>query len=286
MPLSPVSPGYSPTSPAYSPTSLVDDDDLEGNAVSPQYQPTPDPVDRTLRQPPRIVRHPANAPGGRVRSLSPSLAPPVLGPPLPPAMRGSPRNVPLFPRVVRRSRVVDDDDLEGNWLRRIDSLPIVPPARIPAPPTPFELPPAAVAATPPPLEPEEADEVDEAFAVLCLVCTAPIRGDTARLVCEAGHGCCNTCAVKLETNAMPCPTCRRPFQMSAAPVWNETLDKLNAAGKRIATHECELVEARGKIAKLQEELATAEKARTAAEVEAREAQRAVVRVVMEGVGRA
>jgi hypothetical protein len=61
--------------------------------------------------------------------------------------------------------------------------------------------------------------------------------------------------------------------MGGAPVWNETLDKLNAAGKRIATNECELVEARGKIAKLEQALTTAE-------AEAREAQRAVVRVVM------
>ena len=283
MPNSPVSPGYSPTyvprSPPYSPT-------YELTTHSPTYElttPTPDPVDRTLRQPPPIVRqrHLAYAPGAaglssRVRSLSPSLAPPVLGPPLPPAMRGSPRNVPLFRRADAPSpdpplhRVVNDDDLEGNWWRRIDDDQ----------PTPFELPPAAVAAAPPPPEPEEAEEVDEAFAVLCLVCTAPIRGDTARLICEAGHGCCNTCAVKLETKAMRCPSCRRPFKMGAAPVWNETLDKLNAASKRIATHECELVQARGKIAKLHEELAAAEKARAAAEAEAREAQRAVVRVVM------
>jgi hypothetical protein len=263
----PIGPQYEPTSPQYEPTSpQYEPPSPQYESTSPQYQPTPDPVDRTLQQPPPVLRahRLAHAPGGadlpgRARSLSPSLASPVLGPPLPPAMRGLPRNLPLFPR--------DSGDSPDPPMPPV--LQVVPPARIPAPPPPFELPPAAVAATSPPPEPKE---VDEAFAMLCLVCTNPIRGDTARFTCEVGHGCCDSCAVKLETKAMPCPTCRRPFRMGGAPVWNETLDKLNAAGKRIASDEYELVEARGKIAKLEQALAAAEKARAAAEAEAREAQ--------------
>jgi hypothetical protein len=173
-----------------------------------------------------------------------------------------------------------DDETES------PELPIVAPARTPAPPGLTVVVPPLAAPSPPEPEPEPSAKVDEALVMLCIICADPLDGATAQLTCEAGHGCCYSCAEKLAAQRMPCPLCCAPLKTVRAPVWSDTLDKLNAAGKRVASAECELGEARGKIAKLEEKLAAAEAARAAAEAEAKEAHRAVVRVILEGVGRA